>query len=391
MNSSAVNHWFAQPDYLSLAFLVPVLSVLSILAARRRRKALLRMGRVPALVAMVDRRRHWQGTRFFCLVMGLSILAVGIAGPQWGREPVAAVARGRDLAVVLDLSRSMLADDVLPSRMAHARQAAVELIANLQQRGGHRIALVAFAGRARIICPLTHDYDHFREKLEELDAENLLPELRAGPESASGTRIGAALALAVEAHDASFLGKQVQDIILLSDGDDPARDNEYFIGIQAAQTAGIPVHTIGIGNPDEARPIILGREVLKHRGETVKTRLEEAPLREIAEQTKGTYIAARTGPVPLVELFRGKIEPGLKREAVDEAPPTYIQRYEWFFAAALLLFILEMTLGPRVVRKASREHLLAIRERKRPEQATASRERQRPEDTRQRPKGEVKA
>ena len=82
-------------------------------------------------------------------------------------------------------------------------------------------------------------------------------------------------------------------------------------------------------------------------GTTVLTKLEEAPLTEIAQQTKGTYTAARTGPVSLVELFRGKIETGLKREAVDEAPPMYIQRYEWFFAAALLLFMLEMTLGAR--------------------------------------------
>jgi Ca-activated chloride channel homolog len=345
MSNNAVNHWFSHPDLLALIFIVPVLSVLSIVAARRRRRALLRLGRVPALVAMVDRRRQWQGLRFMCLLTGLSVLAFGIAGPQWGREPVAAVAAGRDLVIVLDLSRSMLADDVLPNRLSHAKEAVAELLTDLQRRGGHRVALVAFAGRARLMCPLTHDYDHCKEKLRELDAERLLPELRAGPDSISGTRIGAGIMLAVESQDQRFVGKQVQDIVLLSDGDDPARDNEYFNGIQAAQAAGIPVHTIGIGNPGETRPILLGRDVLKFRGESVKSKLEEAPLKEIAEQTKGTYTAARTGPVPLVDLFRQTIEPGLKREAVDEAPPMYIQRYEWFFGGALLLFALEMTIG----------------------------------------------
>jgi Ca-activated chloride channel family protein len=303
--------------------------------------------------------------------MALSILAVGIAGPQWGREPAPAVAHGRDLVIVVDLSRSMLADDVLPNRLAHAKEAVEALVTDLQHRGGHRLALVAFAGRARIMCPLTHDYDHFLEKLRELDAEYLIPELRAGPETASGTRIGAGIALAVEAHDERYLGKQVQDIILLSDGDDPAaeQDHEYFNGIQAAQNAGMPVHTVGIGNPAEGRPIPVGRAFLMHRGKVVETKLVERPLTEIAEQTKGRYIAARTGPVPLVELFRGQIEPGLKREAVDEAPPMYIQRYHWFFGAALVLLALEMTIGARSGKKTrgAIANASASRERKRPE------------------------
>jgi Ca-activated chloride channel family protein len=353
MNNELVSRWFYEPGLLKLAYLVPVLSVLGIFAARRRHRALLRLGRVPALVAMVDRRRHWQGLRSTCLVTGLVVLAFGMAGPQWGSEQVAKVAAGRDVVIVLDLSRSMLADDVLPNRLTHAKEAVAELLTDLQRRGGHRVALVAFAGRARLMCPLTNDYDHCKEKLRELDAERLLPELRAGPESPSGTRIGAGIMLAVESHDQRFVGKQVQDIILLSDGDDPANDHEYFNGIQAAQAAGIPVHTIGIGNPDESRPILLGRDVLKFRGEAVKTKLEEAPLKEIAEQTKGTYTAARTGPVPLVELFRGTIEPGLKREAVDEAPPMFIQRYQLFFGGALLLFALEMTIGRGATRRGA--------------------------------------
>jgi Ca-activated chloride channel family protein len=351
MNSSNANQWFAQPDVLSLLFLLPIMTVLSIVANRRRRRALVRLGRLPALAALTERRRQWSGLRLFCLSMALSILAVGIAGPQWGREPVVAVAHGRDLVVVMDLSRSMLADDVLPNRLERAQKAVEELIVYLKRHGGHRLALVAYAGRARIVCPLTHDYDHFLEKLLELDAEHLPPELRPGPEAVSGTRIGAGLELAVEAHDERFRGQQVQDILLLSDGDDPANDNEWFNGIRAALSAGIAIYTVGIGDPDEGRPIpVAERGFLTHDGKVVKTKLTERPLKEIAEQTRGTYTAARTGAVSLVELFRNQIEPGRKRESVDEAPPVYRQRYAWFFGAALLLLILEMTCGARARR-----------------------------------------
>src|SRR5262249_58131955 len=132
---------------------------------------------------------------------------------------------GRDLVVVLDLSRSMLARDVLPSRLERAGQALDDLSRAVERRGGHRLALVVFAARARIACPLTHDYDHFRQALAEQDAANPHPDIRpAGDDVQSGTRIGAALRLAVEAHDPHYRDHGTQDILLLSDGDDPAHD-----------------------------------------------------------------------------------------------------------------------------------------------------------------------
>src|SRR5262249_6339665 len=166
----------------------------------------------------------------------------------------------------------------------------------------------------------------------------------------SGTRIGAGIELAVEAHDPRFRATQVQDILLLSDGHDPVDDNEWArVGIRAAQSASIPVYTVGIGDPVEEHPIPdADRGYLTIKGQTVKTRLMEKPLQDIAAQTKGTYTAARTGLVHLVELFRQQIEQPQKRESVDEAPPQYRKRYAWFFGVALLLLTLELTAGRRV-------------------------------------------
>src|SRR5262249_22924949 len=129
---------------------------------------------------------------------------VGVAGPQWGRDWEEAAASGPDLVVVLDLSRSMLAQDVLPSRSERARKALRELSYTIERRGGQRVALVVFAARARVVCPLTHDYDHFRLAVDQQDPANTPRELRphsGGP--TSGTRIGAGLEAAVKALDPS--------------------------------------------------------------------------------------------------------------------------------------------------------------------------------------------
>src|SRR5208283_1028675 len=139
MNSTAWQHWFVHPSALILWALVPLLSVAVALAGRSRRRVLARLGRLPALAGLTDRRRQWRTLRAMCLLTALSFLAIGIAGPQWGREPEVATADGRDLVVLLDMSRSMLADDVPPdpSRLERAKKALSELVHYIEKRGGH--------------------------------------------------------------------------------------------------------------------------------------------------------------------------------------------------------------------------------------------------------------
>src|SRR5262249_57041129 len=137
-----------------------------------------------------------------------------------------------DVVIVLDLSRSMLAEQ--PSRQELARRGINDLAEMFKRRGGYRVALVVFAAHPRLVFPLTNDYDHLAEAVAQQDAaappRALRPNADAG--DVSGTRIGAALRLAVAAHDPRMQG--AQDIILLSDGDDPVADNEWREGIEAA-------------------------------------------------------------------------------------------------------------------------------------------------------------
>ncbi|HMF12525.1 MAG TPA: VWA domain-containing protein [Gemmataceae bacterium] len=339
-----MHHWFSNTKLLWLLTALPLLALLGFLARRRRRAALLHLGSLSALGALSALRDRLAGVRGMALSLGIALLVVGIAGPQWGRETIEA-ATGRDVVVVLDASRSMLAEQ--PSRFERAKAALADLSWEVQRLGGHRLGLVVFAGGAKIACPLTHDYDHFREIVGQIDAAELPEELR--PESSrSGTRIGAGLVEAVEAaHDARFRG--YQEIVLVSDGDDPARDEEWRGGISAARARAIPVHVVGVGDPDNASPIPTPSGPLRRGDETVLTRLEEGPLEEIARLTGGKYVAARTKALALGELFRACIEPRAGHDDADglDALQVYRPRYAWFLGPALALLALDVLLGRR--------------------------------------------
>jgi Ca-activated chloride channel family protein len=345
-----LRHLFAHPWLLWFLAALPLLGVLGLWSARRRRQAVARLGDPSAIDMQLVARPGWRRLRGLCLLLGMLGLGLGLAGPQWGRDWDQSAAPGRDLVVVVDCSRSMLAET--PSRLQRARTALLDLADAVEKRGGHRIALVFGAGRARLACPLTHDYDHFRARLEDLEAAALDRDLAPEAGQTSGTRLGQALALAALSDDPRF--PSTRDILLLSDGDDPARDGEWRQGAQAAAAAGIRIHTVGIGDPNTASVIRLDDGPLMHEDQPVRTRLEEAPLREIAEQTGGTYLSARTRAVPLGSIYLDAISGQPQREDSDDALPVYHQRYTWCLAPALGFLALFMFLGDGSVRASRR-------------------------------------
>jgi Ca-activated chloride channel family protein len=327
---------FANPAALAALAILPALGLFALIGRVRRRRALARIGPPFALAQLVEHpRRRWAAV---LIGLALTLLVIGAAGPRWGMGTPPPVAPGRDIVVVLDLSRSMLARDALPSRLGKAKDALAELADAVQARGGHRLALVAFAARAQLVCPLTHDYEAFRTKLAALDADSPPTGVRA-PDSVSGTRLGAGLRAAVAALDPRDRG--AQDVLLITDGDDPADDEEWRIGLADARAAGVPVHVVGIGDPQRESPIPTtqgGR--LRFQGTEVRTRLHEESLREIARRSGGTYLPAHTASPPLAEFFRTTIAPGPTREAVEGTLPQPPGRQELFFAAVLALLTL---------------------------------------------------
>jgi Ca-activated chloride channel family protein len=331
--------FFTTPGLLWALAVLPALAGLAFWSRRRRRNLVSRLGTPGVIAGQVERRAgSWRVAVGW--MFGLIAFIAGAAGPHWGLGAPPPTAPGRDVVVVLDLSRSMLAQDALPSRLGKAKAALREFADAVQARGGHRLALVAFAGQAAVICPLTHDYDHFRAKLTALSADPPPTAVRCvGPDSVSGTRIGAGLIRAVSllGLDAQFRG--AQGILLVSDGDDPAGDEEWRAGLTAAREAGLPVDVVGIGDPNAKSLIPTATGHLNFQGGEVRTHLQELPLREIAARTGGVYLAARTGPPALDAYFRDRVATAPTREGVAGTLPQPAGRQMLFFGTALTFII----------------------------------------------------
>jgi Ca-activated chloride channel family protein len=295
-----------------------------------------RVGRPAAVAAQLTHpisRRRFVGLAY---PLAWIALIFGLAGPLWGKSEETGIAVGRDVIIVIDLSRSMLASDMAdptaPTRWQAARVGALDLLSGIARRGGHRVGVVIFAAHSKIACPLTTDYDHVRAVIDELDGLYPPPEIRPhSDEEISGTRIGAALKAAVEAHDKHLPG--FQDIILISDGDDPADDKEWVRGADEARKREIPIFSVGVGDPFEDFILTFGNEL-------APTRLREEPLTEIATQTRGRYLASRRAVPQLGEFFRTYLEPLPSRSVTEEALPLLKERYPWFLPPALGLFLI---------------------------------------------------
>jgi len=338
-------NYFAHPEFLWLMPLLGLVGLTALWGRRQKQKAMFLLGRAGAVQKMLlvePRARRW---RSWCVFLALPLVLIGAAGPRWGRDVSQESVQGHDVVVLLDVSHSMLAEQ--PSRQERALRALRDLADHLQKRGGQRLALVVFAAQPHLVFPLTHDYDHFRQALGNIEAGDLPVEIRppAHNPPSSGTRIGAALRLAVKAFETETNSPRA--LLLLSDGDDPARDEkEWLQGVHDARALQIPVHTIGFGDPKNESAIFVNGEFLRYDNKIIKTRLEEAVLHEIAGRTGGTYVPAQTSNLALGTL----LPTILKNNANDPttrslaALPVLHPRQGWFLGLALALFTVALLL-----------------------------------------------
>ncbi|VTR99719.1 VWA domain-containing protein [Tuwongella immobilis] len=277
----------------------------------------------------------------------LALLILALAGPRWGKVVDPGWLRGRDLVIVLDLSASMAADDPkIPQRGTVTRfqvaQVAVgEMLQRMEERGGHRVGLVAFASRAVVLCPLTADLAHVRQRVEQLSVEfppdgTLFDSEQPTP---SGTRIGAGIAAAVDLLDPQFRG--YRDVLLLSDGDDPARDSEEQAGIAAARGADVPVHVVALGDA-EAGATLRQRDGSPRLqdGKPVVSRMKPESLRAIAEQTGGEWLEIGIREPQLGQWFVQTLENRPSRTLAAEDLPQPRDQSPWFLGGAIMTAIL---------------------------------------------------
>ncbi|QEL19118.1 vWA domain-containing protein [Limnoglobus roseus] len=338
---------FRHPPLLWLSFVPVIMTLLAWAMRRGQQSGLSRFGRLGAVAALQTLPRGTARLAKLSAVFAWLLLVMAVARPQWGQSEERGVAVGRDVVLVLDFSRSMWAEDMAgrtnPARWQAAVAGATELVEQMRSRGGHRVAVIVFASRPKLVVPLTTDYDHIRFKLGELDARTPPAEVRPADDTASsGTRIGGAIEAAIAAHDPRFPG--LQDILLFTDGDDPAEDQEWRSGVTDARNAKVPVHVVGLGDPLHESSVLHRGEFLEAEGKNgvrvpVLTRLHEDVASAIAEETRGAYLPARRDPPQLAAFFQSKIESNATRDVSDERLPQPRERYEWFLGPAGLLLL----------------------------------------------------
>ena len=335
---------FTHPHLAWLLLVVPLGWLALRIVANRRRRRRTATVLLPGFAAQLMRRRLSRRTAWPAAV-GTALFLFGLLGPHWGRGEDDGIAVGRDLVLVVDLSRSMNAEDTQgPSRAAAALRAASDLTAALPAFGaGHRVGVVVFAARAKVLVPLTTDLDHVRLTLAELDPAHPPPEIGVTDQSRSGTRIGLGLITALGVCDDRF--PQAQSIVLLSDGDDPLDDREWSAAVGPAHTKSVPVHAIGFGDPARDSTLTIRGELLEFSdaqgfADPVRTRLHEDVLKQIAFETRGLYRPARREQ-PSVEAFlRDVFASSGIRETSDDPVPRSRDRAGLFFGLAALLLLL---------------------------------------------------
>ena len=329
---------FVHPEaFLLLWLLLPLLAVW-LLAGRARRRAARSFGTSGAVTGTARNMRPLLA----CLtLLGYAALVVAVARPGWESQATTLERRGRDVVFVVDVSRSMLAEDLAPNRLERAKLAILD---TLEQLSGDRVALVAFAGSAVVKSPLTFDYGFFRLAVQQLSVTSV---------ARGGSLIGDALRTV---RDQVFDDRTVEyrDVLLISDGGD--HDSFPAAAAEELGQRGVRLLAVGLGDDSAGQPIPLeggtadGHPAyVEHEGQMVLSQLDADLLRAIAGATPGgRYIHVATGNVDLGRLYQELIASASGRLLATESVELVRERFQTFIAISLLLLALAVVLPDRM-------------------------------------------
>jgi Ca-activated chloride channel family protein len=328
---------FAHPQILWLLLVFPPALVAFFWWSWRTRQKLMTQfigSRLLAgLVAGISPLR--QKIRLGCLVMAIVCLIVALARPQWGFTWEEVKQRGVDIVVAIDTSKSMLAQDIAPNRLARAKLAAIDL---MRLAKSDRLGLVAFAGDAFLSCPLTIDDAAFRQSVEGLDVHTL-------PQG------GTALAEAIETAQTAFKeGENHKVLVLMTDGED--HDSGALEAAGKAAQSGLRIFTIGIGTVEGELLRIKDAQgqddyIRDEQGNVVKSHLDEQLLREIAGKSEGGFYLPLRGTKAIDTLYNEGLAKLPKSEHQQKLVKQYYDRYHWPLAVGIVFLLIEMLLPER--------------------------------------------
>ncbi len=331
---------FEHYEYLWLLWLVPMIVLVYAWSFYRKSKLLKRFA-TPAMLQRINRTvsRPGQIVKAGLLVYVIIAITIALTQPLWNPHTKRNTLQGRDVVVLLDVSRSMLAEDIYPNRLERAKLWIKDLLDDIE---GDRVGIVAFAGSTAIVSPLTSDYNFIQLALDDVTYATA---------SQGGTNIGDAIRKATE----EIFDKQendFKDIILITDGDD--HESFPLEAAKVAAQAGIRIFAIGIGNDKDGTPIPIidenGRKsFLKYEGEIVKVKLNGESLREIVYATPGgRYFNVGTGTIEDFGKEYLKISQSSGKKDVETVSRlVYDQKFQIFLAIGLILLIIEVFVSER--------------------------------------------
>lgn len=347
---------FGVVEWLAALWVLPLVVAVLVAAGVVRRRAVRRFVEA-GLLGQMNRsvsggRRIAKGAM---VVAALGLATVALARPRWDPAPVEVGGEGRDVCFIIDVSRSMLAEDVgegsaatRPSRLERTKVWMMDVARSLE---GDRVGLVAFGGTSVVKCPLTHDYGFFRLSVDELSPTSV---------SRGGTMIGDAVRLALnEVFDLDEVepgamaegSRRYRDIILITDGED-----QGSLPLAAAERAGelgVRLITIGVGSPEgQEIPYVDGegreRVVRDASGAPVISKLDSETLEKMARATPGgVYLEVADGTIELDEVYTQLVRAGERNEAARGEALQYREGFQYFLAAALGLLIVESLVSQR--------------------------------------------
>jgi len=341
---------FAHIDILWGLVAIPVFIFMFLEITRWKRKAIKQLGDkevVKQMMPDVSFSRPWW--KFALFAFAYSLCIIGAADPQIGSKVEEVKRKGADLMILLDVSNSMLSQDMIPNRLENAKRALAQLIDNMHD---DRIGLIVFAGQAYVQLPMTTDYSAAKLFLSTINT-NMVP--------TQGTAIGAAIDLGMKSFD--FKDGTGKAMIIITDGEN--HEDDAVAAAKNATDRDVSVHVIGIGSVEGAPVPIYqdGKQVGFHKdeqGKEVISKLDESMGKEIAAAGNGAYVRATNASSGLNIIMDqiGKIQ----RKTVDSKSfKDYEDRFQFFLGFALLLLIAEFFISNRKSQRLSNLKLFEVK------------------------------
>ncbi len=340
--------------YIYLIYALPVILILAgavyAYARKKHNRALAEFGETSLVKQLMPgfslSKIRW---KFWLTFFALFFLTIGLAGPQLGSKLVTVKRKGIEVIIALDVSNSMLAEDIKPNRLTAAKRAIEKLVDKLDN---DRIGLIVFAGKAYVQVPVTSDYVSAKMFLNTINTHSI---------PVQGTNLSEALSLAAQ----SFTSDEdvSKAIILITDGEN--HDEQAIETAKEIAAKGIRIYTIGIGSP-QGVPIPMydrfGRKVFKtdKEGNVVVTKLNEKTLQEIALIGKGTYVRATNSGLGLDIVF-DNLNKLNKKEMESKIYSEYENYYQPFIALAILLLMIEVFIPLKKSKWADKYNLFKIK------------------------------